>query len=211
MLKGNTKPPGATSFKETAFGVIPRNQLLELELQGTKKGLDYLYSALKSNQDIKITPELICELHTVSFQWIFPDWAGKFRTIQVTYSGKEAPLYFQVPELIKNLCADLQIRLHNLPEPSELNFIQEVVSLLAWFQYQFVFIHPFQDYNGRMTRMLTTLILLKLKLPPAWITVDKPEDRKGYLKAMQFGDKGDLSLLERIIEKTLARELNKSL
>jgi Fic family protein len=191
--------------------VIPRSQLLDLELQGTKKGLDYLYSALKSNQDIEIAPELICELHAVSFQWIFPDWAGKFRTIQVTYSGKEAPLYFQVPELVKNLCADLQIRLHNLPKPSELNFIQEIVSLLAWFQYQFVFIHPFQDYNGRMTRMLTTLILLKLKLPAAWITVDKSEDQKGYLQAMQLGDKGDLSLLEMIIEKALTRELSKPL
>src|SRR5579859_4875576 len=210
MPKGSTKPPGATSFKQTAFGIIPRHQLLELELQGTKKGLDCLYDLLKANQDVEITPSLICELHAISFQWIFPDWAGKFRAIRVTYSGKEAPMYFQVPELIKNLCADLQVRFQNLPKSFEQNFIQDVVSLLAWFQYQFVFIHPFQDYNGRMARMLTTLILLKLKLPPASVTVEEKMDRKRYLKAMQLGDLGDLSLLEKIIEKALTRELSKT-
>ncbi len=210
MLKGNTKPPGATSFKETAFGIIPHDELLELELQGIKRGLDYLYSSLKANQGIEITPSLIYELHAVSFKWIFPDWAGKFRTVQVTYSGKEAPLYVRVPELVRNACADLATRLKNLPKQSDPSFIQEVVSLLAWFQHQIVFIHPFQDYNGRTARMLTTLILLKLKLPPAWITVDEVADREKYLKAMRLGDEGDLSMLEEIIEKALTRELTKS-
>jgi uncharacterized membrane protein len=36
MATGSTKPPGATSFKQTAFGIIPRDELLKLELEGTK-------------------------------------------------------------------------------------------------------------------------------------------------------------------------------
>lgn len=39
MTKTSTKPKGATSYKETAFGIIPRSKLLKLELEGTKKML----------------------------------------------------------------------------------------------------------------------------------------------------------------------------
>lgn len=209
MAQNSTKPPGSTSYKQTTFGVIPRDELLKYELEGTKKGLEHIHSLLKCNNYVEITPELIKELHAVSFQWIFPDWAGKFRTIQVTYSGKEAPQFFQVPELISNLCEDLRIRLVNLPKPSELGYIDEVITLLAWFQHQFVFIHPFQDYNGRLVRMLTTLLLLALKLPPAWISVNSEDDRKMYLQAMQQGDEGNLLSLEKLISKSLTKELEK--
>jgi len=151
---------------------------------------------------------LIRQLHSVSFGWIFPEWAGAFRTIQVTYSGKEAPNYFQVPELIENLCADLRTRLAYLPKTTELGYIENVVSLLAWFQHQFVFIHPFQDYNGRTGRMLTSLLLLNLKLPATEIQIETEADRQHYLQAMQRGDENDLTVLEKLIGEALLENLN---
>ena len=77
---------------------------------------------------IKVTAELIIKLHEVSFAWIFPKWAGKYRTIQVTFSGKEAPPYYKIPELIMNFSEDVKIRLQYLPDPKEENFIFEIVS-----------------------------------------------------------------------------------
>ena len=208
MPNDSTKPSGATSFKETALGIIPRSQLLQLELEGTKKGLEFIYGLIKSGEEARITPTLILELHAISFQWIFPDWAGKFRTIQVAYSGKEAPQYFQIPELVKNLCDDLVTRLDSLPKPTESEYVYKVVSLLAWLQHLFVFIHPFQDYNGRTARMLTSLILLKLKMPAVEIQVETDDDRKKYLRAMQAGDEGNLAPLEELIGDALTESLN---
>lgn len=75
----STKPKGATSYKETAFGIIPRAKLLKLELEGTKKGLELITNV----HDLEITPELIIQLHKEAFGWIFLDWAGKYRTIRV--------------------------------------------------------------------------------------------------------------------------------
>lgn len=209
MAKTKTKPKGATSFKETAFGIIPRLKLIKLELEGTKKGLEYIQSIVEKQKDSKITFDLICKLHKVSFGWIFPNWAGKYRKIQVTFSGKEAPPYYQLHELIINLCNDLEERLKHLPKPDYQDFIIQVIELLAWFQHRFVFIHPFQDYNGRTSRMLTTLILLQLNLPPIELKADTGNDRSRYLKAMQKGDEGDLTYLEKLINNALFESLEK--
>lgn len=209
MVKATTKPKGATSYKETAFGIIPRSKLIQLELEGTKRGLEHISKHIQEETSPKITPELICELHKVSFGWIFPKWAGKYRKIQVTYSGKEAPPYFQVPELIINLCSDLEERLKYLPHKDAEVFIIKLVEILAWFQHRFVFIHPFQDYNGRCARILTTFILLSLNLPPIELKAETGKDRKQYLKAMRKGDEEDLTLLETLINQALSESLEK--
>lgn len=207
MGKITTKPKGATSYKETAFGIISRSKLLRLELEGTKKGLEYLYGLVKEQKSVPITPQLVCKLHGVSFGWIFPRWAGKYRKIQVTFSGKEAPPYYQIPELVTNFCKDLEERIKQLPNPDREGFIVEVGKLLAWFQHRFVVIHPFQDYNGRIARMLTVLILITLSLPPIEIKAESPADRKRYITAMQDADAGNFSTLEGLIGHALGETL----
>ena len=108
------------------------------------------------------------------------------------------------------MCSDLEERLKYLPIKEDEHFILEIVKLLAWFQHRFVFIHPFQDYNGRTARMLTIVILLQLDLPPFELKVDREEDRKQYLTAMQKADNGDYSLLEQLIGEALTETLQLS-
>lgn len=210
MSTGSTKPFGATSFKSTAFGIIPREQLLSFEIEGTKRGLEHVESLIRQSSKTEINSELIKELHAISFGWIFPDWAGTFRTIPVTYSDKEAPAFYQIPELTKNLCEDLKVQLRYLPSDTDPQYIDAVISLLAWFQHRFVYIHPFQDYNGRISRMLTILLLLRLHLPAIEISIETEADRKRYLKAMQSGDEGDLTKLQELLGNALTIELNTS-
>jgi len=144
MKKSSTKPKGATTYRQTAFGIISRSRLLTLEIEGTKKSLDFI----AENYQKPITPELITSIHNIAFGWIFPDWAGKFRTIRVEYSGKEAVPPHQVPVLIANLCADLQERIIHLNQ----NDVHAVIALLSWFQHRFVWIHPCMPQMGVTTR-----------------------------------------------------------
>ncbi len=184
MIKSSsTKPKGATSYKETAFGIISRSRLLNLELEGTKRGLEFIYRLVERNSSTEITPEIILKIHQEAFGWIFPSWAGKYRTIRVEFSGKEAVSSYQIPELIINLCADLKERLKGLNSTSD-KYPEEIIEQLAWFQHRFVWVHPFQDYNGRVARMLTILILLILGLPPIEIKAGIGADRKKYLNAI---------------------------
>jgi len=159
------------------------------------------------NYTQKLTPQLILKTHEIAFGWIYPDWAGNYRTIRVEYSGKEAPLPHEVPALVTNLCADLAERLKHL----DLTQITQIIELLAWFQHRFVWIHPFQDYNGRLARMLTTLILLQLGLPPIEIKADTKQDRENYLQSMYSADERDYSKLENLIKEALDESLSKAI
>jgi fido (protein-threonine AMPylation protein) len=208
MKKSKTKPVGATSYKDTAFGIIPRQKLLQLELEGTRRGLKFIKEIFrKEGKNLLITPNLILDIHKRSFAWIFPQWAGKYRKIQVEFSGKEAPPFYRIPEDVQNLCDDLRKRLEYV-SPCQTNYIESVAELLAWFQHKFVFIHPFQDYNGRTARIITTLILLKIRLPAIEIRVSG-NGRKKYLEAMHAADNGDFSKLEAIISFALSESLGK--
>lgn len=199
---------GATSFEDTIFGILPRQKIIKLEIEGNKKGLKYINSLNKIATKKNIDIPLILKVHKISYAWIFPKWAGKFRTINVTYSGKEAIEYFKVREAIINLCLDLNERVEHLPKVKNDNYISEIIKLLAWFQHKFVQIHPFNDYNGRTARMLTTYLLLKFNLHPFEIKANTTRDRKIYIKALQSADEGDYLPLEKLIETALIESLS---
>lgn len=201
-----TKPKGATSYKETAFGILPRSKLIPLEAQGTKKALDYIVKL--SDKKVKVTPELIKNIHREGFAFIFPDWAGNFRTIDVIVGEYEPPHYSQIAVLIKNLCDDLEERLKHTPSPrDEEKYLAEIIEVLAWFQHRFVWIHPFNDYNGRVARLLTNLLTLNFGLPILEIKAETGADRQRYIKAMKVADENDYSKLERLIANALKESL----
>lgn len=207
MVK-STKPKSATSYKETAFGILPRSKIIPLEAAGIKKALRYIIRL--SEKKAKITPELIQNIHKVGFSFIFPDWAGKFRTIDVTVGEYEPPHYSQIAALVKNLCDDLAERLKHIPVPqNEEQFLAEIISLLAWFQHRFVWIHPFKDYNGRIARLLTNLLVLNFGLPVLEIKAETGVDRQRYINAMKAADQYDYSKLERLIANALKESLEK--
>ena len=204
----STKPKSATSFKDTAFGILSRSKVVELETEAVKRAQEYIIKL--SEQKTLITPQLIKDVHREGFGFIFPDWAGTFRTIDVTVGDYEPPHYSRIPELIQNLCDDLSERLRHLPSPeNEEAFLAEVISLLAWFQHRFVWIHPFNDYNGRVARLLTNLILLNLGLPILTIKAETGKDRDKYVEAMKAADRHDYTKLEALLASALRESLEK--
>lgn len=202
----STKPKSATSYKETTFGILPRSKVVELEKQGIKKAQQYVLKL--SDRKSEITPQLILDVHNAGFGFIFPDWAGKFRMIDVTVGDYNPPHYSRIFELVKSLCDDLRERLKHLP-PSETEglYLGGVVSLLAWFQHRFVWIHPFNDYNGRVARLLTNLLALNLGLPLLIFKAETGRDRQNYVKAMKAADRYDYSRLETLIASALKETL----
>jgi hypothetical protein len=69
---------------------------------------------------------------------------------------------------------------------------EDPVIVAAWFHHRFTRIHHYQDGNGRVSRALTTMVVLRAGLLPLVIDRDL---RVEYLEALESADLGDLRLL----------------
>lgn len=82
------------------------------------------------------------------------------------------------------------------------------VILAALLHYKFVCIHPFDDGNGRISRLIMNYVLFKNDLPPIVI---KSEDKKHYLSALNRADSGDLEAFVKYIADQLIWSLELSI
>ncbi len=78
----------------------------------------------------------------------------------------------------------------------------------ATFHHQFVSIHPFDDGNGRVARLVMNFILLKGGFPPVII---KASDKQNYYAALQKADARDLASFMQYITEQLIWSLELSI
>ena len=81
------------------------------------------------------------------------------------------------------------------------------VVLAALMHYKIVRIHPFDDGNGRISRLLMNYVLFKNNMPPVII---KSIDKNNYLAALNSADTGDLDSFIKYIAKQLIWSLELS-
>jgi Fic family protein len=70
--------------------------------------------------------------------------------------------------------------------------MEDVATVAAKLHHDFVLIHPFDDGNGRVARMLVNYLLLRSGYPPIIIPT---EQKKTYLAALRLADAGDIAEL----------------
>ncbi len=183
---------GSTRSFETAEGALTYPVLSERLAVSLARILDRLLRT--PSHEIDITPEWLCRKHCELAGHLFPEWAGRFRTLDVKVGTLEPPSYYQVPVLVRTFCDDLAERLRHLEDDK----LPEIAGLLAWVDWRFQWIHPFKDFNGRIGRLVLAALLYKLALPPVETAPTDPEGRREYLEALRAGDAGDLAPLQQL-------------
>lgn len=131
-------------------------------------------------------------------KWIEP---GRYKTQPnhvITASGEL--FQFVSPEETPAQMADFIHWLRNeLESPS-----MGVTQFLALLHHRFIRIHPFDDGNGRVVRLILNYVLLKAGLPPLVI---KTKDRKRYLEVLAVADSGDLEPFRQFLTEALTWSL----
>ena len=94
---------------------------------------------------------------------------GQYKTAPNNVKTSTGGIYhFLPPEQVKPAMTDLIDRLRSQEASGE-----HAIIIAANLHYEFVRIHPFDDGNGRMARLLMNLILMKHGYPIAW-SVGRP-------------------------------------
>ena len=110
---------------------------------------------------IPITQNYILQLHKILYSHMNNPAAGKTKAVQnyisATYSNGHTEILFtpfapyETPEALDQLCAEYNRVIGN-------GEVEPLITI-AVFIHDFLCIHPFNDGNGRMSRLLTTLLL----------------------------------------------------
>lgn len=180
-----TKP----SFRETKFGILGISEIEAMITDGVANVNAFL---LREFENLPISVKTAKELHEKVAGHVFSE-AGNFRKTEVSVGAYEPPKFFQIPELMTNWEHDY-IERHKHAKTQD-----EQIELLAWMMHQFLLIHPFFDYNGRVARLLGQLFLLQHKLPISSFIGIKRTD---YATAMKKATvEHDLKSLIKLINK----------
>ena len=196
--------PRSTRHIESSLGIKSYAELAPYLAKEVERVMAALLD--KSPDELKVTPEFICELHKDAFEGLFPSWAGRYRDRNVKVGEYEPPPYFEVPVLMRSYCDDLEYRLSSVhaqnPVPDEL------IEAFAFAEGRLLSIHPFRDFNGRVTRMLLFALLRRFDLPPVPLVPDendKPETET-YLNALTEADRMNWQPLIMIWRRRLGLE-----
>jgi Fic family protein len=133
---------------------------------------------------IVIDSEWLCVRHKRLAGHLFPDWAGRFRDVNVQVGAHPPPPYYEVPIHMRKFCDDLAERLRHDPGTS----VRSAAEFLAWADWRFQWIHPFKDFNGRIGRVLLAALLYKVGLPHVEMAPSDSRLRRQYLHALQAAD-----------------------
>ena len=132
----------------------------EQEIAGYRDVLNIIHESFDA---IPITQNYILQLHKILYSHMNNPMAGRTKSVQnyisVTYpDGHVETLFtplapFDTPEALNRICEEYNRVIGNM----------EVEPLIAIpiFIHDFLCIHPFNDGNGRMSRLLTTLLLYR--------------------------------------------------
>jgi len=93
--------------------------------------------------------------------------------------------------------------------PCWFDTIEKTVKALAVVHTELVLIHPFRDGNGRVARLLATLMALQAGLPPLDFSGLKGDRRKAYYAAIRAGLDRDYKPMEDVFSGVIRRTLRK--
>lgn len=137
----------------------PKNRN-EQEIAGYRDVLSIIHESFDS---ISITPNYILQLHKILYSHMNNPMAGRTKSVQnyisATYpDGTTKTLFvpldpFETPTALENICNEFNRVIGN-------NELEPLIAI-SIFIHDFLCIHPFNDGNGRMSRLLTTLLLYK--------------------------------------------------
>ena len=109
-------------------------------------------------KDFVLTEKFLLDLHKNLLQWIEKENLWVYRNIPVYITGSEEklPSSKEVPKLMKNF---IEFCNKDVEE-------KDILKKIAKIHFDFVKIHPFVDWNGRIARLLMNLYLVKYGFLP---------------------------------------------
>lgn len=167
----------------------PRNRNEE-EILGYRNALNIVH---ENYEAIPVQSNYILQLHGEMLKHTAFSYAGKYKTTpneidMVLENGEKVVLFkplepYETPDAVECLCAEYNNAI--------LEGIVDPLIIIPTFILDFLCIHPFNDGNGRMSRLLTLLLLYRCGYKVGqYISIEKAiaDTKETYYEVLQQAD-----------------------
>jgi cell filamentation protein len=150
----------------------------------------------------------VADLSALHTDWLgeIYEWAGKYRQVNICKDDFPFTAAAQVPKLMSLFERDVLQR----NTPCNFNDRPEIVRALAETHVELVLIHPFREGNGRVARILSTLMALQAGLPLLDFGLIAGIKKEAYFAAVQAGMDKSYQPMERLFDEIIERSVASS-
>ena len=167
-----------------------------LEAKDHKDALDFLYEIV-SEKRCTVSAHLVRQLHSLVMRETEKEYAGRYRDGAVIIGGAKhvPPEAVDVPHQMDKLIKWFRSNERKL----------HAVELAAVLHHKLAAIHPFFDGNGRTSRLVMNIVLMRRGFPLAVILKN---DRSRYYRVLQRADDGESAPLVLFLAQAVERSLD---
>ncbi|MEM7181447.1 MAG: Fic family protein [Spirochaetota bacterium] len=195
---------------------IPAKQLM-LYLTDNFKAIEFVFDLIKDNRPL--SKGFLLELHQLITQHqdyidaLDPNGnliqiellKGQFKQMDNNPKRQDGTKFIYCPPVQVDSEIENMLRIYKILTDDRVS----PIIIASWLHHAFTVIHPFQDGNGRVARLLATSILVKNNLFPLTITRFA---RNSYISALEKADSGEpqslVTLFCEVQKKSIESILN---
>lgn len=196
--EGQAQPGSRRRVLANRLGIVRVRGMQVAETAALLQVTDDLLGEITEDQ--RFTADDLCAWHQRWLGGIY-DWAGCYRNVNMSKDG----FPFAAARLVPNLMADYTRSVLAAHTPCADMDDARLVQALAHTHAEFILIHPFREGNGRLARLLNTMMALQAGLPLLDFDGIRGAAKQRYIASIHAAQGHDYAPLERIFAAVLRR------
>lgn len=198
LIEDQLEPGSNGQVLKNKIGIKSPEEMDDAEAIALKEATDKLVRTF--DRQHRFTAADICNFHKIWLDGIY-SWAGKYRQVNVSKGDFPFAAAIHIPSLMAQFEQDVLFR----NTPCNFTNREEVLHALAETHIELVLIHPFREGNGRVARILSTLMALQAGLPFLNFGLITVERKKEYFAAIQAGLDKNYELMGKLFSVIIER------
>ncbi len=196
LAESQFEPGSQGRVLKNLIGICSKRKMDAMEATKLAEATDWAIRHVAADQ--RFTSADICQWHTQWLGEVYP-WAGEYRQVNIGKDGFMFAMAAQVPRLMQKFEQDVLMRY----TPCTFENLGEVLEALAITHCELVLIHPFREGNGRLSRLLSTLMALQAGLPLLNFSSIKGKQRQDYFAAVRVSIGRDYEPMREIFRRVV--------
>lgn len=200
LIEAQFEPGSRGRVLKNLLGIKSKSAMDQAEAEELKRAVDALVRACDKSH--WFTALDVCKIHKVWMGGIY-QWAGKYRNVNLSKRDFTFAAASQIPILMD--------KFENGPlckhTPCNFSSKDRIIQALAEVHVELILIHPFREGNGRVVRILSTLMASQAGLPLLEFDAIKGEKKKEYIEAIHAGLDSDYRPMEKVFTWVIQQTL----